>query len=208
MSVDGGDGWVVSTRDGSAPVRVIVRETDNPLRDGVGVLEGVEEGVMVLCWSGSLGEDLFGRDWRTWGAEGMAELARFCGDAAAVLEARGGRLVLRPHARHVLSDPFKCRRFVDACEHARVGVALDAASMLEHSMLDEAEGHSERAFEMLGPVASLVVVTGVMRGGDEDAPPLRPPAGAGGALGEMIERLVEAYVPAGTPILRMICGDS
>lgn len=193
--------WRTVMRDSSAPARVSVYDL-NLLREPIATAH-VGAGAITVCWSGSLADDMFARDWGTWGGAGMEALRRFCEGITPGLAARDGRLVLRPHARHVLSDPFKCRRFFDELGEGRIGVALDAASMMEHSMLGEAEGHYERAFEMLGPVASVVFVTGVDRAADEERPPTACAAGQGVVNAGVIGALVRAHVPGGTPLLLM-----
>lgn len=190
-----------TVRDGSLPPTVFLARM-NPLREEID-LSGVPDGAWVVCWSGSLADNMFVRDWGTWGDAGMSALKSFCARVAPEFGARGLRLVLRPHARHVLSDAFRCRRIVDENAHGFVGVALDAASMMEHSMLDDVEGHYERAFELLGPVADLVIVTGLARGDEEDGPPGRPPAPVEGAFAEMVGALIGAHVPGRTPVVRV-----
>lgn len=202
--MNGAGVWSVEMRDGSPPPRVVVWPL-SPLGGGID-LGAIPEDATVLCWSGTLGEGLFARDWGTWGAAGWEALMLFCERVAPVLDERGARLVLRPHARHVLSDAFKCRRFLDENRHGRIGVALDAAAMMERSMLGDTEGHFERAFEMLGAVAELVIVTGLAPAEGEDDPPRRPPVPSEGAPGGMLGALISAHVPLGTPIVRKISG--
>ena len=199
--MSGFDRASVFVRDGSAAPGVFVCGT-NPLRDEIDLSE-VPDGAWLLCWSGSLADDMYARDWGTWGEAGMGALRSFCERAAAELGARGARLLLRPHARHVLSDAFKCRRFVDENPHACVGVALDAASMMERSMVGDAEGHYERAFEMLGPVAGAVVLSGVSAEGDEEEAMRWCRADAGVVGGAFVGEMMRAHVAAATAVVVM-----
>lgn len=196
------DEWRVVLRAGGERPRFVFLG-GNPLGGGID-LSGLGPGATGVCWSGTLGAELFGRDWGTWGGAGMEALGAFCARVAPELESRGARLVLRPHARHVLSDPFRCRRFLD--EHGGrgvVGVALDAASMTEGSMLGDAQDHAERAFEMLGPAASAVFVTGVERGAGEELSAVSCPVGRGAVGARFLGGLVRTHVPARTPLLLM-----
>lgn len=155
--------------------------------------------IITICWSDSLADEPFARDWATWGPRGWDALMAACAAASPSLSGRAARLLLRPHARHVLSDPYKCLRFLAERPDPCLGLALDAGAMLEHSMLADSEGHIERAFEMLGPVADAVILTGVARAGDEASPPtLTPPAeGVLGPrhLGEMVQRHTDSATP-------------
>jgi hypothetical protein len=88
----------------------------------------------------------------------------------ACREARGAgvRLLLRPHARHILSDAQRCLRFLE--EQAppfAPPLLLDPAAMLTESMLPDAAEHLER---ILGALAGREGVWGVLLSGVEPAP--------------------------------------
>lgn len=144
-----------------------------------------------IVWSGSFAEveggGLFDEDPRTWGIKGWDAMRER-------IEARGGAgngLVIRSHARHVVSDVPGCRRLLESSWSVERGVSLcyDPASMLSPTMMDRAEDHLRRMYEAieLFPVERLgmVVVAGL---GEE------------GASGELAARLAAAWVPVGVPI--------
>lgn len=146
--------------------------------------------VPVVCWSGSLAEievegtsepatlarsvNLFAEPsvhptslWRahplTWSARGWAELERR-------LESSSGTLVLRTHARHVLSDLPGVARLVkmarDLATSPRVQVLVDPASMLTPSMFEsgprDAMDYVRRVLEWCAEHATNPAVWGVV----------------------------------------------
>jgi len=65
-------------------------------------------------------------------------------------------LVLRPHARHTLNDVPGCCRLIhelDASARLGVGLLIEPAAFLTGAMLDDADEHLERIFEVLIPYA-------------------------------------------------------
>lgn len=89
---------------------------------------------------------------------------------------------MRPHARHVVSDAVAARAVLAEREGGRFGLAFDPASCFEASMLEDADDHLVRMFEIAGPLAEVVILrsVGVPRG---DAG-FESPALEGAALGE------------------------
>jgi hypothetical protein len=149
----------------------------------------------MIAWSGTLAAEPFGDDPRTWGPAGWAALGEACERLAPVLHNEGAVLVLRTHARHVLSDVPSCIRFVRE-RRARDGeagplrVLLDPASMIAESMRDLAEDHLRRiaeAIPLLGHGLAGVVVGCV--------------GGTPGADAGVVARLVQAHAPPGLPII-------
>lgn len=191
---------LVPVRPGGPAIRVLARAI---VPEASWVPEEARAGGVLIAWSGTLAEEPGARDWATWGPAGRAALDAACADIGPALETSGTRLLLRPHARHVLSDPFKCRRFLDERGAGPFGVALDAASMLEHSMLADAEGHIERAFEMLGPIAGAIILAGVEPGADEDAPVRPCPTGRGVVSAAFLIEMVRRHAPVTTPLLAL-----
>lgn len=120
----------------------------------------------VVTYSGSYAEleggDLFEAHPRTWGPPGWDRLAEACD---RVMSAHTGEIILRPHARHVVSDVPGIRHFasrIASNEPGRFGLLLDPVAMLEPSHLarhDAADAIARVLDEVqtLGlPVAAIV----------------------------------------------------
>jgi hypothetical protein len=155
----------------------------------------------LLAWTGTLGEALFDAHPATWLRPGHEALAEACSRLETDLRATGRRICFRPHARHVLSDPASSGAF--AREHADrpFEIALDPAAMLESSMLGDVEDHLRRAFAALGGVATVVMLSDVVRGAVDDAPLRRVPLGRGELPGGLLRSLLGDCVPEGTPLV-------
>jgi sugar phosphate isomerase/epimerase len=156
-------------------------------------------GRRVVAWSGTLAEDgPFGRDPRTWMRPGREALRAFCAAVRGPLLDAAARVALRPHARHVLSDAASCLRYLDEFGEGPLELALDPASMLEPSMLADAEDHLERALSALAGRSVMVLVHDVRpRGADLAAVPL----GEGVLPRDAVWRLLAAHVPPQTPVV-------
>jgi len=118
----------------------------------------------VVVWSGTNAEELFAPDPTSWMPAGRERFERFV-DAALDSMSDGVRLLVRTHARHVLSDIPTVRTFATGREDAPVGVLLDPASMLEPSMIDHADDHLERIASGALRGADAVLVAGLRRSG-------------------------------------------
>jgi hypothetical protein len=140
-------------------------------------LEALPAGATLVAWSGGLGDALFEADPRTWGPAGWRALEAGLAALEPVLRARGQRLWLRPHARHVLSDPPACRRLASAWPEGPVGVLAEPMGMLTRSMLGLASEHLERSF---GALAELAERTGLVLTNVE-----APPGESAGAQGDL-----------------------
>lgn len=166
----------------------------------------------LIVWSGRPADEE-GNALAAWGPGAWESLEKACQSLAPRLAQGGGRLLLRPHARHILSDVQRCLKLLLQFEGQPVGLALDAASMLEASMMGHAPDHLRRAFETLGPRCDAAWLSSVAF----DAP---PPPGLDDAEAwedaEPISRLVELgkglidpgllgslleFVPRETPII-------
>ncbi len=171
-------------RDGDATWASV--DACNPLEDGWGGPKML--GPRVVCWSGWLGPEIFARDVRTWGPGGWSALERACEGMEA------GRVLLRTHARHVLSDAQRCLAFLRRWE-GKVGLLLDPMAMLEVSMLDRAEEHLDRIVGALGAhpgVGAMVACNLSVEG--EEARAVGMEAGVVGA-GLIDRMLARARVP-------------
>jgi hypothetical protein len=134
----------------------------------------------LIAWSGWLGESSpsggterrWERDHRTWSPSAYDQLAARLRSIREHAEHTGTKLLLRPHARHILNDPQRCARYLTDFAGPTFGLALDPVSMLEPSMLPSAEEHLVRIMERLGSHTHwLVLPEGGIRvvGQGEDA---------------------------------------
>jgi hypothetical protein len=87
---------------------------------------------------------------RTWGPEGWRRLEAFCDGLEPLLGRAGVVLVLRPHARDVLSDAQSCLTFLTRREGRPSRLLLDPAGMLTPGMLGDAPDHLGRMMDALG----------------------------------------------------------
>lgn len=161
-------------------------------------------GSTIVAWSGPvLDEDdadapgggdagsarsLFARSPRSWGPGAMAALDARLDALVPRLRDAGLTLLIRPHERHVVSDPRGMARLAERFAPGPVGLLPDPAGLLAPAMAPFAEDHLERAFDALEALARVpgamplgVLVRGVApgagsaaEGGDAfDAPALR-----------------------------------
>lgn len=205
-TVDGhGHAWA-HVRDDNLLIGVDTLAAHNPL------------GTRVVAWSGWLGPEparLDGlaqtptpRDPRTWGPAGWSGLQ------AAVDRVIGawmgaGTLLLRPHARHALSDAQRCLTLLRQREGQPIGLVLDPASMLEPSMLPHAEDHLTRMLGALGdhPMVAAVVVANVRTiDGDDGSALAAAPLDEGLVPRGLVERLTAKLVRAEIPRV-VLAGD-
>jgi hypothetical protein len=151
-------------------------------------------------WSDGGGGALFSRDPRTWSPRAWAALTA----ALATVPASPG-LILRPHARHVVSDEMSIRRALDACPSLRI--LLDPTSMLESTMLEPRalDDHYRRFFELAAALPEsrviAVVFSGVRPPLAPDAPPVQTSAAAGLVPLARLTDLARAVPPA-IPLVR------
>lgn len=116
------------------------------------VARSADGGAIVVTWSGSFAEmeggGLFEDDPRTWGPKGWSELE----ERVRRLRDAGVRVCLRPHARHVVSDPVGCRRLLEAPWAEGVLLMYDPGAMLAESMRGEkvVTDHVRRMYEEIG----------------------------------------------------------
>jgi hypothetical protein len=189
------DGLVAGIDD---PHDVIARIADgNPLADGWTPPDGeTDDAVPLVAWSGTLADDLYASDPRTWMAAGRAALDRWWSEIGAA----GRPVHLRPHCRHVLSDVPSCRRFIHDHAEAPPTLALAPADLLEPVMLDAVEDHLGRILELLVPCAAVVLLHDVEPTADGDR--LVPvPLGAGRLACDDVRDLLKRHVPAELPVV-------
>lgn len=165
----------------------------------------------VAMWTGSLADDRWSRDVRTWGPGPLKALESWCDAAAAALAPAGRSVLLRPHARHVLSDVQRTFTFISKRAGSPIGLLLEPTAFLEPDMLAKAEDHLRRAMGVLGPLATAVWLTNVAAPAhagadgldvDESPPPLERVALGSGLLDpSRLIALVREHVPPSTPII-------
>ena len=185
----------------------------NPL-DGHWAVDAELPGDWVLAWSGTLGDGLFEGTPANW-MRGPARLNETCTELAPQLARHGKRLVLVPHARHVLSDArsaltWWCERLFPGERFELLppapdtrrsfGLALDPGALLEPSMLPDIEDHLQSLLSALGPRIDLLLLRDV-RVDPADPDSLEPCALGTGALPrERLLDLVARHVPEPVPV--------
>jgi len=170
---------------------------DNPLAlESAEAARALPEAPAVVSWSGGLGDGLFERDPRTWLPSGRAALEAWLDAALPEIERRGGRLLLRPHARHVVSDAHTAVSLLDARSGAPLGLALDPAGLLEATMLGNLDDHLVRTLELAGPRAEVILLRSVQAPEDEERPLPAAALGEGlidpARLGELVREHARA----------------
>ena len=175
-----------------------IRAPGNPLGDDW-QLPRTEAG-RIICWSGSLADDLFESHPLTWLAPGHDALARFCDAAAPSLCAQSRRVCFQPHARHVLSDPPSVFKFLTDREGLPFDVLFSPAEMFEPSMLGTIEDHLVRMFETLGSRVPAVVLHDVAVSDDGESC-IVVPLGDGRFPAPLVRRLIADNCPADLPII-------
>lgn len=194
-----------------APVGAFVG--GNPL-DGHWAVDAELPGAWVMAWSGTLGGSPFEGTPANW-MRGPEALDALCDALAPQLSRHGKRLVLVPHARHVLSDArsaltWWCDRVIPGEDPNLVrrspagprpfGLALDPAAMLEPSMVQDVEDHMHSLLASFGPRIDALVLRDA-RVDPEDPESLVPCALGEGVLPrDRVRALVAEHVPEDTPI--------
>lgn len=182
----------------------------------------------VAAWSGTLADDgEFGADVRNWSVAAKSELHDKLDRLNAMADAKGltGQFMLRPHARHILSDWHTCARFMAQRALAgdvRTCLLVDPAAMLTAQMIERSVEHLERVFEQVGLMLrdeeqrgriGGVVLSNVQRpAGANQVDPLGYDEGEGliacpldDAAGVLdvkhLVRLAAAHLTTGTPVV-------
>ena len=110
--------------------------------------------------------DLFAADPRSWmaGEGAMPALVARLETLEPALRSRRVRLLIRPHARHIVSDAPRCGLVLKHAARStepHIGIALDPIAMVEPSMLASAVDHIRRTLESLAHRAGVVILTSV-----------------------------------------------
>lgn len=186
------DRWLWRSPEGVAVPPPLVAWEGNLLRDELPPL-GSFAAPWIVARSGSLAEDPFEDEPRNWMGPGRAALEKTCDRLVGALVAHERLLLLRPHARQVLSDVAGTADFLRRHRGERFGLALAPADLLTAEMLPQAEDHLVRIAETLAGVATVVLL--------EDARPRRDDP-------DRVETvpLGEGMLPLG--VLRALAGSS
>lgn len=156
----------------------------------------------VFCWSGSYAErdggSLFDEDPRTWGPKGWAALE----SGVQMMGERRREVVIRTHARHVLSDAPSVRCFVHASWASGVKVFIDPASMLTPGMLAGGFGadHLRRLYEGLSSIDPACAAGVLISGADMKDGIVRPCPIERGALPADVVIGLASGLPDGLPL--------
>lgn len=183
---------------GVAPIASFV--DGNPLSSDW-LLDLEVPGDRIVLWSGTLSDELFGDEPRTWMRPGQEAFRSFCDAAAPTLVARGRRIAFRPHARHVLSDVQGCLNFVMARDGQPFDLALGPSDLLTPDMFRHASEHLERAFEALGARAAMILLHDVTLPDRAEGGLSPVPLGRGSLPRQDVVRLLAAHVPPRTPVV-------
>jgi len=143
----------------------------NPMLDLPGVQRSIAKrpgAGPIILWSGTPESDLFARSPRAWLMPADENLTRLCDQLSALAQTHNCRILLRPHARHILSDIPRCLRFLQN-KPASLGLALDPIAMLEPSMLRDWEDHLARILQSLAPLSDALFISNIARAPDPDS---------------------------------------
>jgi sugar phosphate isomerase/epimerase len=160
----------------------------NPLRTG---FAGAIIPPRVIGWTGWIGDgpaEAAERDFRAWGPGAWAGLTASLRAALPACEDAGVKLVLRPHARHVVSDAQRWVKLRE--EFPWLGLLLDPVSLMSSEMMGRAEEHLARMASALAPGAEAVLVSDAAPGEDGLLHPV--PWGRGVLPREWLVRLARA----------------
>lgn len=151
-------------------------------------------GPLLIAYSGTLAKDLFGDDPRTWMGEGHKIFNGLCDAIGPALKALDRRLLFRPHARHVLSDPQACVDFLRNRANEAFGIALSPCDFFVQDMVHAKADHFTRIAESIVPKAELFFLED-KRVGDGDVLEACP-------LGEgILPRSIAEAIPHDIPIV-------
>lgn len=190
---DDGDVGEITGPSGEVIARVW---NGNPVQDEI-VVRGQ---VPTVCWSGWLdearpGDGWFERSAAAWLPSSGAAREAVIGKAIEV----GG--ILRPHARHLVSDVPACLNLMRQRPEARL--MIEPAAFFEPSMIETSDEHLVRIIGSLAGSAWGVLMSDVaVRGEGEEAWCVPVPLGEGVLDAEAFEALVREYTGAETRIVR------
>jgi hypothetical protein len=158
-------------------------------------------GDRIVCWSGTLADDLFGDDPRTWMREGHDAFRAFFDAAAPTLLARQRTLAFRPHARHVLSDVQGCMNLLRERDGQPFDIAVGPVDLLTPDMVKDIEDHLRRIIPTLAPRAAMFLLHDAAVGDGDRLVPV--PLGQGILPRDLVRGLLRDFAPADLPVVLM-----
>lgn len=157
----------------------------------------------IVSYSGTLADEPFGDDPRTWMRSGHERLKAFLDEIEPALRHHGRTLCLRPHHRHVVGDVHSSVKLLRERAGSPIEVLLSPADLIAPSMLAQAEDHLTRSFAHLGPAAAGVLLFDLVRTAETEESGLLDACPLGGGLlpVEFMARLLREHVPEETPVI-------
>jgi len=179
----------------------------NPLSGGW-IVDTDAPGTRLVSWSGTLADEPFGDDPRTWMRAGQERFAAFLDEVGPALLHHRRTVCFRPHHRHVLSDVHSSVKMLRERAGGPFEVLLSPADLLAPSMLRDVEDHLARMFAHLGPIAAGVLVADVAETPETNESGLfaTRPFGQGCLPAPLVARLLAEHVPPETPVV-LVPGD-
>jgi hypothetical protein len=178
----------------------------NPLEvEGMAAIESLaaNSAPRIIAWSGSMADALFARSPLTWMPTGRAAFESACARLRDAAARSGATILLRPHARHALSDAPSSRRWADTWRSQHMGLLFDPASLFEPAMLPDAADHLPRLFEALGPACDAILLASAQADPDADAPTRLVPLGEGALDPAQLAALAAQWAPEHTPVITL-----
>ena len=174
----------------------------NPL-SGDWIIDTEAPSRRTVSWSGTLADELFADEPRTWMKTGQARFQAFLDEITPALHHHQRTLCLRPHHRHVVGDVHASVKLLRERAGGPFEILLSPGDLLAPSMLAQLEDHLIRMFTHLGPVASAVLLIDMAPTAETPVNGLLSPCRAGeGVLPlPLLAKLIAEYVPEETPVI-------
>ncbi len=157
----------------------------------------------LVSWSGTMADELFGDDPRTWMRAGHDRFAAFLDEITPALRHHQRTLCFRPHHRHVLGDVQASVKLLRERADRPFEILLSPADMIAPSMMNGLEDHLARMFAHLGEAACAVLLCDIAATPETAENGLFSPCSLGQGLlpTALLAQLLSDHVPATTPII-------